>query len=47
MASKQPTIREFLATPGLARPYSNVANVHVSEESDDKQEPDALKIDIL
>ena len=43
MASKQPTIREFLATPGQARPYSNVASVHVilidgsSEESDDEQ----------
>ena len=47
MASKQPTIREFLATPGQVRPYSNVASVHMiliddsSEESDDKQEPDA------
>jgi len=36
-----------------ARPYSNVASVHVifiddsSEKSDDKQELDAPKIDIL
>ena len=49
MASKQPTIREFIATPGQARPYSNVTSVHViliddsSEESDDEQEPDAPK----
>ena len=49
MASKQPTIREFLATPGQARPHSNVASVHVifiddsSEKSDDEQEPDAPK----
>ena len=47
MASKRPTIREFLATPGQARPYST--SVHViliddsSEESDDEQEPDAPK----
>ena len=41
-------IREFLATPRQARPYSNVASVYViliddsSEESDDEQEPDAV-----
>ena len=49
MASKQPTIREFLTIPGQARPYNNVASVHViliydsSEESDDELEPDATK----
>ena len=49
MASKQPTIREFLTTPGQARPYSNVASMHViliddsSEKSDDEHEPDATK----
>ena len=48
-AIKQPTIREFLTTPGQARPNSNVASVHViriddsSEESDDEHEPDATK----
>ena len=49
MVSKQPTICKFLATPGQARPYSNVASVHVifigdsSEESGDEQKPDAQK----
>ena len=49
MVSKQPTIHEFLATSGQARPYSNVASVHVifiadsSEESDYEQEPDNPK----
>ena len=47
MASKQPTIREFLAKPCQARPYSNVASVILiddsSEESDNEQEPDAVE----
>ena len=46
MASKQPTIREFLAKPRQARPYSNIASVilidDLSEESDEEQEPDAV-----
>ena len=46
MASKQPTICKFLAKPHQARPYSNVASVILiddsSEESDDRQEPDAV-----
>ena len=46
MASKQPTICEFLAKPHQTEPYSNVASVILiddsSEESDDEQEPDAV-----
>ena len=43
---KQPMICEFLAKPRQARPYSNIASVILiddsSEESDDKQEADAV-----
>ena len=43
---KQPMICKFLAKPRQASPYSNIASVILiddsSEESDDKQEADAV-----